>query len=118
MNYRQPSRGPIKHIDSTGCRHGEGEWRVRKHGASKRRTWRKLHLAIDTETDRLSGEISLERVHDAKVLKPLRRRIEQISGDGAGPERVLSNYCNQRCLLIHHGKMLLCGRMAIQEMKL
>ncbi|CAG34764.1 related to transposase [Desulfotalea psychrophila LSv54] len=82
VNYRLPSHGPIKHIDSTGLNHGEGEWSVRKHGASKRRTWRKIHLAIDAEIDHLSGEISLERVHDSKVLKPLHRRIEQISGDG------------------------------------
>ena len=34
-------------IDSTGLKvYGEGEWKVRQHGASKRRTWRKIHLAI------------------------------------------------------------------------
>jgi Transposase DDE domain len=34
-------------IDSTGLKvYGEGEWKVRQHGASKRRTWRKVHLAI------------------------------------------------------------------------
>jgi len=35
-------------IDSTGLKvYGEGEWKVKKHGASKRRTWKKLHLGID-----------------------------------------------------------------------
>jgi hypothetical protein len=35
-------------IDSTGLKvYGEGEWKVRKHGWSKRRTWRKLHVCID-----------------------------------------------------------------------
>uniref|UniRef100_A0A0S4TX19 Transposase n=1 Tax=Ralstonia solanacearum TaxID=305 RepID=A0A0S4TX19_RALSL len=35
-------------IDSTGLKlYGEGEWKVRKHGWSKRRTWRKVHLAMD-----------------------------------------------------------------------
>lgn len=30
--------------DSTGLKvFGEGEWKMRKHGKSKRRTWRKLH---------------------------------------------------------------------------
>ncbi len=34
-------------IDSTGLKvYGEGEWKVRQHGVSKRRTWRKVHLAI------------------------------------------------------------------------
>ena len=41
-------------LDSTGLKvYGEGEWKVRKHGYSKRRTWRKLHLAVDEAT----GEI-------------------------------------------------------------
>lgn len=34
-------------IDTTGLKvFGEGEWKVRKHGFSKHRTWRKLHLEI------------------------------------------------------------------------
>ena len=33
--------------------YAEGEWIVRKHGYSKRRTWRKLHTGIDAN----SGEI-------------------------------------------------------------
>jgi len=38
-------------VDSTGLKvYGEGEWKVRKHGADKRRTWRKLHLAADEST--------------------------------------------------------------------
>lgn len=41
-------------MDSTGLKiYGEGEWKVRTHGKSKRRTWRKLHLGIDAA----SGEI-------------------------------------------------------------
>jgi hypothetical protein len=38
-------------IDSTGVKvYGEGEWKCRKHGWSKRRTWRKLHLGVDPDT--------------------------------------------------------------------
>lgn len=38
-------------LDSTGLKvYGEGEWKVKKHGADKRRTWRKLHLAVDEAT--------------------------------------------------------------------
>lgn len=41
-------------FDSTGLKvYGEGEWKVRIHGTSKRRTWRKLHIAMDPN----SGEI-------------------------------------------------------------
>ena len=35
-------------VDATGLKvFGEGEWKVRQHGYSYRRTWRKLHLAVD-----------------------------------------------------------------------
>jgi hypothetical protein len=38
-------------VDSTGVKMlGEGEWQVRRHGASRRRQWRNVHLAIDAET--------------------------------------------------------------------
>ena len=38
-------------IDSTGLKvFGAGEWRMAKHVARDRRTWRKLHLAIDPDT--------------------------------------------------------------------
>ena len=39
-------RGPIDLVvDSTGLKvYGEGEWKVKKHGWAKHRTWRKLHL--------------------------------------------------------------------------
>ena len=73
--YRQPSKGRITDlvIDSTGLKvFGEGEWKVRKHGAEKRRVWRKLHLAVDPVThDIVAAEVSLENVHDAEVLPTL-----------------------------------------------
>ena len=35
-------------IDSMGIKaEGEGEWNARKHGGSKRRIWRKIHIGID-----------------------------------------------------------------------
>lgn len=41
--------GPIHiAIDSTGLKvFGDGEWKARQHGTSKRRTWRKVHVALD-----------------------------------------------------------------------
>ncbi len=30
--------------------YGEGEWKVRQHGTSKRRTWKKLHLGMDPDS--------------------------------------------------------------------
>lgn len=91
VHYRLPSRGPVAHvvIDATGLKvFGEGEWKMRKHGKEKRRTWRKLHLAIDAEThEAIAAEVSLESVGDNEVLptllNPLRRKIKQVSADGA-----------------------------------
>ncbi|SFO78686.1 IS5 family transposase [Enterovibrio norvegicus] len=91
VQYRLPSRGPIAHvvIDATGLKvFGEGEWKMRKHGKEKRRIWRKLHLAIDTSSHEvISAVISLESVGDNEalptLLNPLRRKIAQVSADGA-----------------------------------
>jgi hypothetical protein len=34
-------------VDSTGLKlSGAGEWLVEKHGTSRRRSWRKLHIGI------------------------------------------------------------------------
>ena len=41
-------------VDSTGLKlGGAGEWLVEKHGTSRRRSWRKLHIGVDAD----SGEI-------------------------------------------------------------
>ncbi|CCV09553.1 hypothetical protein MESS2_p60019 [Mesorhizobium metallidurans STM 2683] len=52
---RFPEDGPVHVlIDSTGLEiHGAGQWLEEKHGARSRRSWRKLHLALDAD----SGEI-------------------------------------------------------------
>lgn len=91
VKYRNRCRGPIAHlvVDATGLKvYGEGEWKTRKHGKEKRRTWRKLHLAIDAETHEVvAAEVSLVNVADNEVLptllNPLRRQIKQVSADGA-----------------------------------
>src|SRR6056297_1396030 len=46
------SHGPLNLlIDSTGIKaEGEGEWHGRKHGGSKHRLWRKIHLGVDEQT--------------------------------------------------------------------
>lgn len=49
-------------IDSSGMKiYGEGEWKVRIHGKSKRRTWRKCHIGVDPDT----GEIKAEELTEA-----------------------------------------------------
>lgn len=76
-------------VDSTGVKvYGEGEWKVRKHGASKRRTWRKLHLGVDEATGEiLAAVVSTNDVADCEVLPQLldviAEDIAQVTGDGA-----------------------------------
>src|SRR5246500_3442635 len=53
---RPPSSAEPVHllVDSTGLKlSGAGEWLVEKHGTSRRRSWRKLHIGVDADT----GEI-------------------------------------------------------------
>jgi hypothetical protein len=83
-------KGPIHAVlDSTGLKvYGEGEWKVRQHGYSKRRTWRKLHLGVDEATGEIEAEVLTEAgVDDAEVTEELLEQasaeIEQMSGDGA-----------------------------------
>jgi hypothetical protein len=57
-------------VDSTGIKMmGEGEWKTRKHGASRRRQWRKVHIGIDARTlDIRAIEITTNAVGDAPTL--------------------------------------------------
>lgn len=78
-------------FDSTGLKvYGEGEWKVRQHGVSKRRTWRKLHIGMDPD----SGEIIIAELTDngigsgdgeigAGLVKKLPKSIKRVFGDGA-----------------------------------
>ena len=54
-------------VDSTGLKvFGEGEWKTRKHGVGKRRTWRKLHLGVNPTTQEIEAEVLTENSgHDA-----------------------------------------------------
>ena len=91
ITYRLPANGPVKHlaIDSTGVKvFGEGEWKVKKHGAEKRRKWVKLHLGVDGHTHQVvTAQVTTSSVGDSEVLagllRPLRRQIEAVSGHGA-----------------------------------
>lgn len=83
---RSTSRQP-RHlvVDSTGLKvYGEGEWKVRQHGVGKRRTWRKLHIAVDAQSQEVVAvELTANFVGDAEVLPDL---LEQL-----GPEEALAS---------------------------
>ncbi len=76
-------------VDSTGLKvFGEGEWKMRKHGKTKRRTWRKLHLAVNPDTQEIVAETLTEnRCDDASQVDPLLNQVPNATkafyGDGA-----------------------------------
>jgi len=76
-------------VDSTGLKvFGEGEWKMRKHGKSKRRTWRKLHLAVNPATQEIEAETMTENSCDdagqvAPLLGQIRGSTNAFYGDGA-----------------------------------
>ena len=80
-------------VDSTGVKvFGEGEWKVRQHGYSKRRTWRKLHLGADESTGEIVAVVvTTNNLADSQVLEDLLAQvddeIEQVSGDGSYDKR-------------------------------
>jgi hypothetical protein len=76
-------------VDSTGLKvFGEGEWKTRKHGISKRRTWRKLHLAVNSKTQEIEAEVLTKNSgHDADqvddLLDQIGSPVGSLRGDGA-----------------------------------
>jgi hypothetical protein len=87
-------------MDSTGLKiYGEGEWKVRQHGVSKRRTWRKLHIAANPEDGEIQAVILTENsVSDdaavAVLLKQIEQEIDEFAADGAYDKRKVYDALN------------------------
>lgn len=96
-------------IDSTGIKfRGDGEWQARKHGPSRRRQWRKVHLAMDAGTgDVRAVELTSSRQGDSPLLPellaqiPPEETIGTVTADGA--------YDTRRC----HGAIIDRGADAV-----
>jgi hypothetical protein len=65
-------------MDSTGLKiYGEGEWKVRMHGVSKRRTWRKLHVGANPQDGEIQVVLLTENnVSDDQVVEELLGQME------------------------------------------
>ena len=80
-------------VDSTGVKvFGEGEWKVRQHGYTYRRTWRKVHLGIDEASGEIVATVvTTNNYSDSQVLPDLLAQVEeeiaQVSGDGGYDKR-------------------------------
>jgi Transposase DDE domain len=71
-------------IDASGLKvFGEGEWKVRQHGVGKRRTWRKLHLAVDEKSAEIvAAAASGAEVADGHALPVLLAQVDSPIGAG------------------------------------
>jgi IS5 family transposase len=90
-SYKSKSKEPIHLVvDSSGIKiYGEGEWKMRLYGKEKRRTWRKLHIAVNEKThDIVMSVVTHANVHDTEVISSLLPKndiclVNQVTGDGA-----------------------------------
>jgi transposase len=76
-------------IDSTGLQvYGADHWLEAKHGARSRRTWRKLHLAVDAASGMIVAQTLTDQdVDDPSQVGPLLDQIDdpivRVMADGA-----------------------------------
>ena len=89
-------------VDGTGLKiFGDGEWKVRQHGTSKRRTWRKVHLAVDQKTGMVcAAATTTNAISDGemlpKLLEQVAHSIDQVSADGGYDRRTCYEAIAQR----------------------
>jgi hypothetical protein len=88
-------------MDSSGLKiYGEGEWKVRAHGKSKRRTWRKLHVGVDPHSGEIqAAALTANSISDGQMVETLLAQIEQpidrFAGDGSYDKRNVYDSLNQ-----------------------
>jgi len=75
---RRAGTGPLQLlVDSTGLKlGGAGEWLVEKHGTSRRRSWRKLHIGVDAVSGEIVAvEVTKKEIDDGAVVDALLNQI-------------------------------------------
>ncbi len=86
-------------MDSSGLKvFGEGEWKVRQHGWSKRRTWRKMHLSIDVTSGEVQAAmLSTAGVSDAEMVEPMLAQIDEPWRESAPMGRMINGPSMPAC---------------------
>ena len=78
---RAPANAEPMHllVDSTGLKlSGAGERLVEKHGTSRRRSWRKLHIGVDADTGQIvAAALATNDVDDGSQVGPLLDQIDR-----------------------------------------
>lgn len=66
-------------VDSTGVKvFGEGEWQVRQHGHTYRRTWRKVHLGVDEASgESVAAVVTPNNSHASQGLPDLSAQVAE-----------------------------------------
>ena len=81
--------GVVISIDSTGLKlYGEQEWQKEKYKLTKtRKSWRKLHMAVDDNGTILGSELTFHDISDSAtvptILNQIGSPIDTVLGDGA-----------------------------------
>jgi len=95
--------GPITIlVDSTGSKiSGSGEWEEAKHGKSRRKVWRKLHIGVDEETLEIHASVLTDHLtSDPSQLLPLLDQVESevsvVKADGVYDQSPLRKLLDSR----------------------
>lgn len=69
--------GSVVIVDSTGLKvYGKDQWHQEKHAVAARRTWRKLHLAVDENHQVLACELTTPETGDPTAVPDLLDQID------------------------------------------
>ena len=68
--------GSLVIVDAIGLKvYGKDEWPQEKHDVAARRTWRKLHLAVDERHQIVACELTTPEVGDPSAVPDLLAQI-------------------------------------------
>jgi hypothetical protein len=87
-------------MDSTGLKiYGDGEWKVRQHGVSKRRTWRKLHVGVNPQDGEIQAVLLTKNSMSddnavARLLVQIEQELDEFAADGAYDKRKVYDSLN------------------------
>jgi IS5 family transposase len=102
-HLRRAATGPLHLlVDSTGLKlGGAGEWLIEKHGTSRRRTWRKLHIGVDAASGEIVAvAVTMKDIDDAAMARALLDRIADpiasFTADGAYDQDQVSQAVTER----------------------
>lgn len=74
---KRSSEAAVIAIDSTGLKiYGEQEWQAEKYSLKTRKSWRKLHLAIDEVGYILGSSLTHHNISDSSMVPELLQQIE------------------------------------------